>query len=367
MIPSENESKYYETLCRTLLETFTLCACADDPLVHTADKPPPNQKPNILSATEPTKTCALEELSRWVTRRKGELDPKPVPSRSTPAHDDDERTEPDEELGRKVWEPNPLTNPTLLVHPSITGGATSHVSIPSYPHPSLTASSYLHPSQQRNQAQLQKPQSFHASLNPTTDRRSPHHSSVPLHPSLHGHAPLIAPKPISVLDDARFAPPRSASSSTFGFRPPSRRVYWPPSSTPLTPSLTQGNHHVQPPVPLISPSSTDLSLYQAPVRQLQTNLRQLWGRNVTAASLAIRDNEEDEDVLIRALGITLGPIVGSKRGVRIEDAQGGGLLGVQIVQGYGRVTSGDVRVNGKRKRSVQDDGGEDSTTNHTEK
>jgi hypothetical protein len=102
MIPSEHESKYYETLCQSLLETFTSCACADDAVVQTANKPLPTHKPNILSAAEPTKTCALEELSRWVTRRKGELDPKPVPSRSTPARDDDERTEPDAELGRQV-------------------------------------------------------------------------------------------------------------------------------------------------------------------------------------------------------------------------------------------------------------------------
>lgn len=54
-------------------------------------------------------------------------------------------------------------------------------------------------------------------------------------------------------------------------------------------------------------------------------------------------------------------------GLVIEDAQGGGLLGVRIVQGYGRVTSGDVRVNRKRKRSVQDDGRKGSTTSHTVK
>jgi hypothetical protein len=102
MIPSEHESKYYETLCQTLLETFTSCVCADDALVQTANKPLPTHKPNILSAAEPTKTCGLEELSRWVTRRNGELDPKPVSSRSTPARDDDERTEPDEELGKRV-------------------------------------------------------------------------------------------------------------------------------------------------------------------------------------------------------------------------------------------------------------------------
>jgi hypothetical protein len=97
-------------------------------------------------------------------------------------------------------------------------------------------------------------------------------------------------------------------------------------------------------------------------------LRQLWGRNVIAASLAIRDDEDDEDMLIRALEITLGPIISSKRGVRIEDSQGGGLLGVKIVQGYGRVTSADVR--GERKKwkcSVQDEGRKDSTTNHAEK
>jgi hypothetical protein len=375
MIPSEYESKYYETLCQTLLETFTSCACADDPLVQTANKPLPNHRPNILSATEPTKTCALEELSRWVTRRKGELDPKSVPSRSTPAREDDERTEPDEELGRRVWEPHApppsQANPTLLVHPSIMGGTTGHVSIPPYLQPSLTSSPFLHPSLQRNQVQVQKPQSFHASLlNPATDRGSPRHSSVPLHPSLHGHVTLVAPKPVSALDDARFAPPRSASSSAFGFRPPSgagslASLIHPTdtfphsgqSSRPASSSSHLTTQHRPEPVPSSRPTTSN-----------QPNrLRQLWGRNVTSASLAVRDDEDDEDVLIRALGITLGPIIGSKRGVRIEDAQGGGLLGVKIVQGYGRVTSGDVRVNGKRKRSVQDEGGEDSTADHTEK
>jgi hypothetical protein len=79
-----------------------------------------------VSATELTKTCALEELSRWVIRRKGELDPKAAPSGSTPARNDDERTEPDKEIGRHVWEPlgapHSQVNPTLVVHPSIMGG-----------------------------------------------------------------------------------------------------------------------------------------------------------------------------------------------------------------------------------------------------
>ncbi len=83
--------------------------------------------------------------------------------------------------------------------------------------------------------------------------------------------------------------------------------------------------------------------------------------------MILRDDEDEEDVLIRALGITLGPVIGSKRGVRIEDSNGGGLFGVQSVQGYGRVTSGDVRLNGKRKRATQEDTVDDMTTGPAEK
>lgn len=383
MISSEYESKYYETLCQTLVETFTSCACADDPLVHTANKSVPNHRPNILSATEPTKTCALEELSRWVTRRKGELDPKSAPSIPTPARDDDERTEPDEELGRRVWEPHGPShgqvNPTLLVHPSVTGGVTGHDSTPTHSqpvpalpvHPLLASSSFLHPSLQRNQVQVQKSHSFHLSLlNPAGDRGSPSHPSAPLHPSLHGHAPLLAPKPISAMDDPRVAPPRSASSSAIGFRSPAGAG----SLASLIHPTDTFPHSGQPSRPASSASHLPMQHRNEPApnpRPVTTSqpshLRQLWGRTVTAASLAVRDDEDDEDVLIRALGISLGPVIGSKRGVRIEDAEGGGLLGVRIVQGYGRVTSGDVRSNGKRKRSVQEESVDGSTTSHTEK
>lgn len=332
----------------------------------------PNGRPSTLSATEPTKTCAIEELSRWVTRRKGELDPKSA--ESTAAHEDDDRTEPDEDLGRQSWTPHrpgsSQANPPLLIHPSAKGGITSHTSVSHYTqpvHPSL-GSTFLHPSLQRNQAQ--KPPSFHSSLlNPAGDRGSPGPSSS-FHPTNYPHPPLMAPKPVLASDDPRFGPSRPSSSSALAFRPSAgpgslASLIHPTDTSPLSGQLsrpTSSSSHIA-----IQPRNEVVPVSRAVTTTPTNRLRQVWGRNVTAASLTVRDNEDDEDVLIRALGISLGPVIGSKRGVRIEDASGGGLLGVKVVQGYGKVTSGDVRLNGKRKRTTEDHNEDHPVTGPVEK
>lgn len=102
--------------------------------------------------------------------------------------------------------------------------------------------------------------------------------------------------------------------------------------------------------------------HQQQPRSVSSRLYRLWGKQLPASELKPRDLETDEDILYRALGISLGPLIGAKRGVRIEDARGDGegIRGVKVVKGYGIVESGDIR---KRKRRSIDEDGDDADIN----
>ena len=124
--------------------------------------------------------------------------------------------------------------------------------------------------------------------------------------------------------------------------------------------------------PLSRPSSRQMSTprssnqLKAPVPQQRgatplsasQELFQLWGRNVTAGALTARSDDTDEDILVRALDITLGPLIGAKRGVRIEDVLHGGLGTAQAVAGYGHVSSSTKATKRKRPEMERDEDGE---------
>lgn len=347
------ERKYFSKLSFSLQEAFGGCACQDDPTLN-------GEAP--LSGSSPRRRCALKTLSEWVERQKQrEIAAKEMAMDK----DDSERTEPDDTIppqapdpARKVIKPsiahlsNPVTTPHAVTsHPSLS--VPTHTSSPMPQSSSRGALAFITGPAFSPNDPLSRP-----SAPPESGPRVAIIHPTPQPPLMQPAPPLVAPTPRHSQVSMLWEPTRLPASTPRSSGPVSMAALIHESDThPLSrPSSRQmstprSSNQLKVPVPQHR-GATPLSASQ--------ELFQLWGRNVTAGALTARSDDTDEDILVRALDITLGPLIGAKRGVRIEDVEHGGLGMAKPVAGYGRVSSSLPKA-AKRKRQDVEDGedGED--------
>jgi hypothetical protein len=316
-----------------------------------------------------SKFCALMELHRWVQRRKP-TKPNSDHLPTAPGVDDD-RTEPDVNAPVAWHNSSQLHNYQAthssqrdthaspqrisLLHltsnvPSSSPFSTHGHHVQAHPHPAYLSG----PNSRTNLPLLSAPATY---------------DSQNIHPSLHPTYPPLHPtNPTPSSNFPNLPIPRESTRRDF----PSASV--PPSTTPRAPGGPASFASLIHPVdtsPLSRPTSRPVSRgyleaedrHPMPFHAERNILRDapssssaplIWGRALREEMLEAREVQTDEDILSKALGIHLGPLINYKRGVRVEDVHGAGIRGVRPVVGYGRAKGG-VKRRFDTEKSERDD------------